>query len=90
MQAVQRNFLFSQLEEQAIQASQAQDVRRNLEMDIFGTDDEEEGEDKLDKGEDEDMFDTDEEELEAAAVEVHEDKDLEDTLKLSETVTNWR
>ena len=83
--------MFSELEEQAIQASQALDVRRNLEMDIFGTDneEEEEGEDKLGKGEDEDMFNTDdEEELEAAAVEVHEDKDLEDTLKLSETVTN--
>merc|ERR1719397_1981898 len=59
----------SELEEQAIQASQALDVRRNLEMDIFGTDneEEEEGEDKLGKGEDEDMFNTDdEEELEAA------------------------
>ena len=79
------------MEEQAIQASQALDVRRNLEMDIFGTDDEEEDEggDKLGKGGDLDMFDTDdEEELEAAAVEAHEDKDLEDTLKLSETVTN--
>jgi len=81
----------SQLEEQAIQASQALDVRRNLEMDIFGTADEEEDEggNKLGKGGDLDMFDTDdEEELEAAAVEAHEDKDLEDTLKLSETVTN--
>ena len=76
------------MEEQAIQASQALDVRRNLEMDIFGTADEEEDEggDKLG---DLDMFDTDdEEELEAAAVEAHGDKDLEDTLKLSETVTN--
>jgi len=34
----------SQLEEQAIQASQALDVRRNLEKDIFGTDDEEDEE----------------------------------------------
>ena len=79
------------MEEQAIQASQALDVRRNLEMDIFGTADEEEheGGNKLGKGGDLDMFDTDdEEELEAAAVEAHEDKDLEDTLKLSETVTN--
>ena len=79
------------MEEQAIQASQALDVRRNLEMDIFGTADEEEDEggNKLGKGGDLDMFDTDdEEELEAAAVEAHEDKDLEDTLKLSETVTN--
>ena len=66
-------------------------MRRNLEIDIFGTDDEEEDEggNKLGKGGDLDMFDTDdEEELEAAAVEAHEDKDLEDTLKLSETVTN--
>ena len=79
------------MEEQAIQASQALDVRRNLEMDIFGTDDEEEeeGEDKLGKGGKMDMFDTDEEEeLEAAAVEAHEDKDLEDTLKLSQRVPN--
>ena len=79
------------MEEQAIQASQALDARRNLEMDIFGTADEEEDEggNKLGKGGDLDMFDTDdEEELEAAAVEAHEDKDLEDTLKLSETVTN--
>ena len=65
-------------------------MRRNLEMDIFGTDDEEEEkEDKLGEREDIDMFDTDDEdELEAAADEVHEDKDLEDALKLSETVTN--
>ena len=82
--------MFSELEEQAIQASQALDVRRNLEMDIFGTDDEEEKkEDKLSESEDIDMFDTDDEDdLEAAAIEVHEDKDLEDTLRLSETVTN--
>lgn len=81
--------LFSQLEEQAIQASQALDVRRNLEKDIFGTDDEEDEEVKLGKEVDMDMFDTDDEkELEAAAVEADEDKDLEDTLKLSESVTN--
>merc|ERR550517_1656840 len=80
----------SQLEDEAIPASQALEVRRNLEMDIFGTDDEEEKkEDKLSEKEDIDMFDTDDEDdLEAAADEVHEDKDLEDTLRLSETVTN--
>ena len=79
------------MEEQAIQASQALDVRRNLEMEIFGTDDEEEeGENNLGQKEgDMDMFDTDDgKELEAAAVASHEDKDLEDTLKLSQAVTN--
>ena len=78
------------MEEEAIQASQALEVRRNLEMDIYGTDDEKDTkEDKLSEREDIDMFDTDDEdELEAAAIEVHEDKDLEDTLRLSETVTN--
>ena len=79
------------MEEQAIQASQALDVRRNLEMEIFGTDDEEEeGENNLGQKEgDMDMFDTDDEkELEAAAVASYEDKDLEDTLKLSQAVTN--
>ena len=46
------------MEEEAIQASQALEVRRNLEMDIDGMDDEEKKrEDKLGEQEDVDMFD---------------------------------
>ena len=63
----------SQLEEEAIQASQAIDVRRNLVMDIFDADDEEGG--CVDKSgswkeEEVDMFDTDDEDLQAAVKEM--------------------
>ena len=89
----------SQLEEDAIQASQPTDVRRNLVMDILGTDEEEEEVEGprveadesvkearyLDHG---DMFDSDEEGLELALDEVQEEREMEQTLKLSQAVTN--
>ena len=89
----------SQLEEDAIQTSQPTDVRRNLVMDILGTDEEEEEVEGprveadesvkeatyLDDG---DMFDSDEEGLELALDEVQEEREMEQTLKLSQAVTN--
>lgn len=89
------------MEEEAIQASQPTDVRRNLVMDILGTDEEEEEVEVegprveadesvkearyLDHG---DMFDSDEEGLELALDEVQEEREMEQTLKLSQAVTN--
>ena len=84
----------SQLEEEAIQASQPTDVRRNLVMDILGTDEEEEeveGDGSVKEAtylDDGDMFDSDEEGLELALDEVQEEREMEQTLKLSQAVTN--
>ena len=89
----------SQLEEEAIQASQPTDVRKNLVMDILGTDEEEEEVEgprvKADESlkeathyDDGDMFDSDEEGLELALDEVQEEREMEQTLKLSQALTN--
>ena len=90
----------SQLEVEAIQASQPTDVRRNLVKDILGTDEEEEEEVEDPRVEadesvkeatyfdDGDMFDSDEEGLELALDEVQEEREMEQTLKLSQAVTN--
>ena len=88
----------SQLEEEAIQASQPTDVRKNLVMDILGTDEEEEEVEgprvKADESvkeatyfDDGDMFDSDEEGLELALDEVQEEREMEQTLKLSQALT---
>ena len=89
----------SQLEEEAIQASQPTEVRKNLVMDILDTDEEEEEveDPRVEADEsvkeatyfdDGDMFDSDEEGLELALDEVQEEREMEQTLKLSQAVTN--